>query len=192
MPTCYQCGKKFPSAKNLICHFRLMHKLTNNSEFHCVEQKCGRKYQKLNSFAKHLKTHVNAFDTIETNSDILQASTNSPTLSLNSEKTFTLHSLISCDVSDSRPNTSSQQKQIENSILNYDSLLSEFVAKIVSDLYSKNSLPRNAVQDIVTKFKDSMLLPLDILKNQLNLHGETARCYMKKFNLYFQKLKPNI
>jgi len=58
MPICFICKQYLSSIKNLSKHFQFKHSSHDFSMYICAENDCDRSFHLLNSFKKHLSTHM--------------------------------------------------------------------------------------------------------------------------------------
>ena len=53
---CYVCFESFEKSSDLVEHLKTFHGLKDGCKFSCEFQDCGRSYQTVNSFRKHLNS----------------------------------------------------------------------------------------------------------------------------------------
>lgn len=142
----------------MLCkHFQIKHTSHNFFSYNCIEDNCNRSFHLLNSFKKHLATHV----PIETSTPIQQNdSTNTITNSLPLEQCNT----------DTLPIIGSLVTSSSLSGININSSVTEnnTVEKCISSLYANPQVPRNVVQKIVEDMKNIFNSIKHNLKNDTN------------------------
>lgn len=58
MPSCFICKESFSLISILCKHFQIKHATHDFIEYICIELNCDRSFHLLNSFKKHLATHL--------------------------------------------------------------------------------------------------------------------------------------
>lgn len=159
MPNCIECVPKrvFPTAKALWLHLQKEHRLNALSTFKCGEQGCYRKFSSGKAFLRHVRSHVNLGD-VQSDCD----------------PNIVCQVVVSeCDTSDTRSGidtdlvTVTEDSDVPLSVNDgsfQDALQSQCDA-FVCKYYSKASLPRNIVQNIVDDVQD--LLSNGVFMNTL-------------------------
>ncbi|CAG9818760.1 unnamed protein product [Phaedon cochleariae] len=146
-------------------HFRLIHKLTDNSEYLCSEKNCGRSYLSINSFKKHFKTHNEKSDSESTlsNTEIVDKSEGG-----NNQLNLSSYEKVgSARYKDKKILDQSCVEDLAE-VENFNNLIKNQVTVLITKLYSKMTLPRILVQDIINDFESCFVLPLEDIKNKIN------------------------
>ncbi|KAK3909843.1 Formamidopyrimidine-DNA glycosylase [Frankliniella fusca] len=148
MPYCVECDPKrvYPTVKALWLHLQKEHRMNALSTFKCGEQGCCRKFSSGKAFVRHVKSHVNVGD-----------------IQGDCDSNIGCHVVISeCDTSgtcsdvDTDVVTVTEDSDVPLSVKDgsfQDALQSQSDA-FVCKYYSKPSLPRNVVQNIVDDVQD--------------------------------------
>ena len=163
------------SLKALITHWRVFHNLSENSKYVCTLSKCGRKFTSINSFKRHFKLDHSSYFSIKVNpgsSSGINAANNSNSSTISeSENTNNFSSactILSNEDQHKRdvpvPSTSKDAPQ--------ESALSEIVEcqiqRMISNFYSKPSIPRNVVQCIIDDLDNILTCPLKVIEDKVN------------------------
>lgn len=165
MPRCFLCNEGMNSLKLLVLHFRIIHKLTDKSEFRCSEKNCTRSYLSLNSFKKHFKTHINKSDPESDLSNTEMVKISQPSFPSGNDKNVG-------SIRDSgKPSSNNNFVENLTKTVDFNELIKSQVTILITKLYGKMTLPRNLVQDIINDFESCFVLPLEEIKNKLNLFG---------------------
>jgi len=141
MPTCFICKESFPIISTLCKHFQIKHATHNFVEYICIELNCDRSFHLLNSYKKHLATHLK-YALIST---VIEEST---------VFTSVNESLFYVNSSGSNINSLPipPQNCISTTVLDnfYDFRLTDnHIGKFLASLYSNPQIPRNVIQLIL-------------------------------------------
>lgn len=132
MVLCFICKQTFSTVKILIKHFQYKHFSHNFSIYYCAEKDCNRSFHLLNSFKKHLSSHIKHLTVESTCKNYLigsqSLSTSNPICIANSS-----------NVNDNIPQLSNAERAQPELPIN----------KFVSSLYSNAQIPRNVVQEVM-------------------------------------------
>lgn len=158
MPICFLCRSVINSLKLLCVHFKMVHRLTENCIYKSCEQKCSRSYLSLNSFKKHFKSH-----------DVLENVNINPNLPISHENKKTKLCVLDYDTSDLEKSNSQNILNMPPIMLDFNELIKNQVTILISKLYSKMTLPRSMVQNVINDFECCFLLPLEEIKSKINL-----------------------
>jgi hypothetical protein len=134
MVSCFICNQTFSTIQIFIKHFEYKHFSHNFSIYYCAERDCNRSFNLLNSFKKHLSSHIKHLTIKSTsNNEIIHSpsSSTSNLLCVDSNNIVAVNSLHA-----SNP-------ELELPILP--------INKFVSSLYSNSQNPRNIVQEVMDR-----------------------------------------
>lgn len=76
MPSCFICKESFPLISALCKHFQIKHATHDFVEYTCIELNCDRSFHLLNSYKKHLATHLKDTLMSESLSDVNSSGSN--------------------------------------------------------------------------------------------------------------------
>lgn len=138
---CYICSQNFPSVKALILHMKIKHSFTDGP-INCMEEGCYRNFTNLNSFRKHCKYKHKVLEMYTETQPVYNSNTN------NSEQsTSTSAKKVRCET------VASDAATQNNMCFNTDTFL-KTIYIFVAELYTNDTVPRSAVQTIITKLVD--------------------------------------
>lgn len=179
MPTCNICNEIYATSKALITHLKIVHGCHNESIFQCAELNCNRLFSSLNSFRKHLKTHVVLCDTnefkekLESSVDWSRSTNLKQVLPENFESNhFKEPSHDYCSSENSRDYNKSETTQSETTrdTLNFDflkfkdTIIVNNVKTFISKLYADSTMCRKDVQNITEGVQNLLFYIFDELK----------------------------
>lgn len=162
MVSCFICNQTFSTIQILIKHFS-----HNFSIYYCAEKYCNRSFHLLNSFKKHLSSHI---------------------------KHLTIESTCNYEIIHSpSPSTSNLLCVDSNNIVAVNSLqalnaeLELPINKFVSSLYSNAQIPRNVVQEVMDGINEIIIGITDTLKNSiLEFSADNEEINREDFYDYFK------
>lgn len=155
MVLCFLCTAKFYTDKSLIVHLKTIHSLNHSSAFRCVELNCGRSFNCLRSYRRHLKIHC---------SD----SSSEPCCSSN-------NNVVQTDCSNEKPDTElpevvpkcNEHPTETSTSNNFSELLNQTATQLIADLYCGSTVTRKQVQTVLNTFTTFHKKILDVLKDAL-------------------------
>lgn len=170
MAICFVCKKSLTSLRLLCLHFKVVHKLKENSGYRCVQNNCSRLYLSLNSFKKHYKSHEKSHDLAN---KLCESNSNRVTLyedSLISTNTLNQDQAgASCQDIATTENKILQADQNLPNIVKFNDMITHQVTLLISKLYGKMTLPISVVQDVINEFETCLVLPLEDIKSKVAL-----------------------
>jgi len=139
MPICFICKQHLSSIKNLKKHFQFKHSTDDFSMYICAENDCNRSFHLLNSFKKHLSTHMS-----ETVSNVSTSLVNS----------FSSIVVNNCSIDSNciAPVNNTFFNSLASDILtgfNNPSVIENHYSTLMASLYSNPQVPGNVVQTVV-------------------------------------------
>lgn len=137
MPICFICKQCLSSIKNLNKHFQFKHSTHDFSMYMCVENDCNRSFHLLNSFKKHLSTHM---------SETLSHDNTSPLISNTS---MVVNSCTSVSDFILPVNNSNYPASVTVTCFDNQSIIETQYSNLIASLYSNPQVPRNVVQSVV-------------------------------------------
>lgn len=165
MPSCFICKESVPLISILCKHFQIKHATHDFCQYICVESDCNRSFHLLNSFKKHLSTHIINPSTTTTNKLNIN-SVDKPLPSISSENNF--HSFYTIN---ENPHTSNTDN------CNDFRLTDIHIGKFLASMYSNSQIPRNVIQlviegmiDIINGIKSSLLNNDLIIPHNISNH----------------------
>ena len=180
--------------KGLITHWRVFHSLVEYSVYECSLPSCGRRFPSLNSFKRHFKIEHSAYFTPSYNASNSQNCVRSSIASLvNDSNNETLNAPVG--LSDNNDITTFNTDNATNLstspciLMTTDEELNDcFLANssnvvndtsffeivkfqvmcMITNLYSKPSIPRNIVQCVIEEMTNIFTVPIKIVQNTVD------------------------
>lgn len=165
MPNCYICKDFCKNFKILFHHYRVIHKLKEYSTYICTEDKCTRKYLRLNSFRKHI-LHYHLQSKVKDNYLPNKLLTVSPVNADNSN--LSCPDLINLDFDFISSESLVPDSGFNDSIKeNFDKTVLTAAVKLITCLYGKSIYPRNLVDNIIQEICNIFHEPCNFLNDYI-------------------------
>jgi len=193
MPTCFICKESFPFISTLCKHFQIKHATHDFVEHICIELNCDRSFHLLNSYKKHLATHLKdaLISTVIEESTIF-TSVNESLSYVNYSSGSNINSLPIVP-----------KKCISTTVLDnfYDFRLTDnHIGKFLASLYSNPQIPRNVIQliiegmtGIIEGIKQSLLNSNLIIPHNISDHiksvFENIDTTFSNLNIEYKRIK---
>lgn len=185
MFSCFICKESFLLISELCKHFQIKHVTHDFKEYTCVELNCNRSFHLLNSFEKHLATHLTdaLIPTVIDKSNIVTSVVINLCPDKNSKSSTNPFHIIA-----EMPNSAT-------ALDNFDDfrLTDNHIGKFLASLYSNAQIPRNVIQlviegmaDIIEGIKNSLLNCNLKIPHDISNHIESV---FKNIDSTFSNLK---
>ena len=172
MLNCRHCRNTFPTIKGFVLHLKVKHNYSALSNCICTQEHCHRNFQSMSSFIQHLRRkhsqlQHNASATNLRNVQQQELPLNCEVSQLNLDKAPDVH----------EDRTSPNFNPPDNISEELPSIVQREAAAFLAKLYSKPSVPRSLVQDIVgltNEFLGSRFI--GVIKHRIRDQVELGQC----------------